>query len=407
MRLRKRDAYSDLRRPTGGGDGPSLTTVGDRPAGAEATTIPIGKDASIFAWHSSTPHDESKATHTYIILHGVARNADTYFKTLNKVWAKASDAGKSAAGRNTTIRVAPLFLSTERDSAIINSTTLGWGDPSAWVGGDGSTHPVGVDLSAFHVLDALLDKYADRKTYPAMKRITFLAHGAGAQLLQRYAVLGKDTPRSAVSVRYVVADPSSMLHFTEDRPEQVDALACPRFNDFRYGFNNYQSSYPLSLTRQKLFRRYLGRDVRYVIGTSDTRADKGDQLCGGVAMGGSARKDRSLNYWAYLHLLAGKSSIPTYPGLYSALDPKKAKQQAASSKTTTATTSATASTSASTSGILVNPLGAAARPTSSAVERKKFSTSLDISHRRYLVSGAGHSAALTLGSSQGETAIFG
>jgi hypothetical protein len=48
-----------------------------------------------------------------------------------------------------------------------------------------------------------------------MKTITFLGHGGGAQVVQRYAVLGRENPaKKRISVRYVVADPSSMLYFT-------------------------------------------------------------------------------------------------------------------------------------------------------------------------------------------------
>ncbi|CAO1614102.1 unnamed protein product [Parajaminaea phylloscopi] len=382
MRNIRRDAYSDLRRPTGEGQGPTLTTVGERPAGAKPTTIAVGSKAEVFAWYSRTPRDESEATHAYIILHGIKRNAESYFATLNSVWADANEAGFASAGRDTTIRVAPLFMSTARDAEALNATTLGWGDPSEWVGGDASTHPLGSNLSVFTVLDTLLKRFADRKAYPAMKRVTFVAHGAGGQTLQRYAVLGRASPSSRVAVRYVIGDPSSMLHFTRDRPEPVDTTTCSVFDDFRYGFSHYKSPYTLASTPEALFKRYLSRDVRYVIGRNDTREDKGDQLCAGVAMGGSARKDRSLNYWAYLHLLRGQGSVPTYPGLYTALDPAKAKKQASV---------------AATNGT---------RPVSTAAELKKFKTSVKLAHQIFLVPGAGHSAKETLRSDQGRFAIF-
>lgn len=75
-----------------------------------------------------------------------------------------------------------------------------------------------------------------------MSKISFVAHGGGAQLVQRYAVMGNDNPdQSRLSVRYIVGDPSSMLYFTRDRPVAVDVTTCPTFNNFRYGLEGQLS----------------------------------------------------------------------------------------------------------------------------------------------------------------------
>lgn len=380
--LESRDAYTDLRETQDAGLGPTLTDPGARPAGAVATNIPVGNlGATLFAWQSKTPKKESDAKEVFIILHGVKRNAGTYFSILNNAWAKARDADYGNADEDS-IRLAPLLFSTERDSEALNATTLAWADPNVWTGGDGSTHPPMSDISVFTVLDALLDRYANRSKYPKMRTVTFLAHGGGGQVIQRYAVLGKDSPRSAVKVRYVVGDPSSMLYFTVDRPVPVDEKACPRFNDFRYGFSDYNAPYSLQgRGRSALYKRYISRDVRYAIGESDTRIDKGDQSCMGRAAGGPYRRDRSLDYWAYLHLLGGANKIPDYPGWFPALDSDAVKAQA--NKNTT--------------GYI----------TSTPTSRRKFPKKANIQHKLFTVPDAGHSAKAVLGSSEGREAIFG
>ncbi|CAO1636699.1 unnamed protein product [Sympodiomycopsis kandeliae] len=377
----KRDAYTDLRMTQDGGDGPTLANVGTRPAGAEATTIPMGLGADLFAWKSKTPHKDADAKQVFIILHGIKRNAGTYFSILNNAFAKARDAGAENADKDS-IRLAPLLFSTERDAAALNSTTLGWADPNVWTGGDGSTHPPLSGLSVFTVLDKLLERFADKSKYPKMRQITFLAHGGGAQVIQRYAVLGRNSPRSSVEVRYVVGDPSSMLYFTEDRPVSVDKQTCPRFNDFRYGFNDYQAPYSLrGQSPSDLYKRYIKRDVRYTIGEADTRIDKGDQSCMGRAAGGPFRRDRSLDYWAYLHLLGGSSKIPEYPGWFPALDSDGAKAQANKNSTDF--------------------------PTSSKSARKAFPKKAKIHHQLFTIPDAGHSAKAVFGSDAGRDAIFG
>lgn len=152
----KRDAFVDLR----GTDGDVyLTSQGTRPAGAFATNYKLSK-GNLFAWQSKTPHDESEAEAVFIILHGVDRNANTYFTTLNNAYIDARDQDYTYAPENT-LRIAPLFFSTNHDSAALNASTLAWNDNNGWAGGDGSTHPSGSDMSSFTVFDELLTKFAN------------------------------------------------------------------------------------------------------------------------------------------------------------------------------------------------------------------------------------------------------
>jgi pimeloyl-ACP methyl ester carboxylesterase len=236
------------------------------------------------------------------------------------------------------------------------------------------------------VLDYYLDALSNKATYPLLDTVVFVGHGAGAQAVQRYAVIGKDPSRASLKVRYVVANPSTSLYFTIDRPEPVDTTVCDYFNDFRYGLENYESPYPKTLSDVALFKRYLSRDVRYLVGQSDTRSDEGDQNCAALAAGGVHRRDRNLNYWAYLHLLSGASNVPDYPGLFPALD-----ASGASTKNTSSTETGTGTTMYS---------------VSSAKTQKKFKTNV-FNHQMTMVPGVGHSPTGMLRSSQGLNAIFG
>lgn len=194
-------------------------------------------------------------------------------------------------------------------------------------------------------------------------------------MIQRYAVLGRSA-RSGVSLRYVVGDPSTMLYFTRDRPVAVDTSSCPRFNDFRYGFSNYYEPYGLADSQAGLFKRYAGRDMRYIIGLDDESTTNGDQTCAGRGAGGAVRRDRSLAYWKYIHLLAGyaASSYDSFPGTFPALD---SRQKADSSIPTTSN-----------------------KATLSAYKNTK------IGHKLYQVSGAGHSATEVFESTEGLAALF-
>ncbi|TKY87835.1 hypothetical protein EX895_003416 [Sporisorium graminicola] len=373
----RRDAFTDVRGTAGD---KSLASVGARPAGAYARPIPITLTSQIFTWYSKTPNNEADAESAFIIIHGVARNAGTYWTILNNAWAKARDASVGSA-RPNSIRVAPLFFSTLEDEGAYNATQLGWGDSNAWTAGEASTYPPGSGVSSFTVLDTLLRRFSDKSAYPKMKYITFVAHGGGAQMLQRYAVLGAPNPApSRLSVRYVVGDPSSELYFTKDRPVGVDRKSCPAWNDYRYGLQKATTNYA-SLSPKRapgLFKSYAAKEVRYVVGLADESTTNGDQTCMAHAVGGNHRRNRSLAYWKYIHLLSGTTSpdhLKNFPGIFPALDPKYG---------------ATTQTNI---------------PTSSRAVSSRFK-GVQVKHSLTVVQGAGHSASKVYGSPEGRNALF-
>ena len=116
--------------------------------------------------------------------------------------------GFGSASRNT-INVAPILFSTKNDASAMHPGTLGYADSNAWSAGDDSTDAASQKqpVSSFTVLDTLLQHYADAKRYPSMKTIHFAGHGAGAQMLSRWAVVGADNPAPGrLSVRYIIGE---------------------------------------------------------------------------------------------------------------------------------------------------------------------------------------------------------
>ncbi|EST04699.2 hypothetical protein PSEUBRA_005977 [Kalmanozyma brasiliensis GHG001] len=376
LSLAKRDAFTDVRGTIGDH---SLTTVGRRPPGAYARTLPITPTTSIFTWYSKTPRDESDATSAFIVVHGVARNANTYWSILNNAYTRARNASLGSADVNS-IRVAPLFFSTLEDVGAYNETHLAWGDSNAWTAGEGSTNPPLSGISSYAVLDSLLLRFANPIEYPNMKTITFVAHGGGAQMLQRYAMLGLPNPNDGrLSIRYVVGDPSSQLYLTQDRPVGVDTVSCPTWNDFRYGLRRSTAAYGIvsPLVAPALFRSYAAKDVRYVVGLGDTDSEHGDQTCMAHAVGGPKRRNRNLAYWKYLNLLSATRSpeeLSGFPGSFPALDPTVETNQTDI-------------------------------PTSTAWFNRRF-RGVQLTHTLTLVPGAGHSASKVYGSDAGRNALF-
>jgi pimeloyl-ACP methyl ester carboxylesterase len=88
-------------------------------------------------------------------------------------------------------------------------------------------------------------------------------HSGGAQVVQRYGLLGDERAHT----RYVVANPSSYAFLGRDRPEPTDG--CPGFDCWKYGLSDLPA-YGDGWTREQLAIRYASRHVTYLLGADDT-----------------------------------------------------------------------------------------------------------------------------------------
>ncbi|WP_175882699.1 alpha/beta hydrolase [Burkholderia sp. BCC0044] len=236
-------------------------------------------------------------TRVFIVIHGTLRNADAYYASGRKV---VEQAGATGAG---TMVVAPQFLTRADVRAFsLPASTLAW-TQEGWKGGEPARQPG--PISSFAALDALLAHFADRSLYPSLSTVVVIGHSAGAQLLQRYAVAGREgdaLARTGIAVRYVVANPSSYLYFDDERPN-ADALAggtCPRATEWKYGLKS-APPYVASQDVRDLETRYVARHVVYLLGQADTNPYTHfiDRSCAAMAQG-PYRLARGLAYFDYL-----------------------------------------------------------------------------------------------------------
>lgn len=291
-----------------------------RPAYATSSTYHLSK-GDLFAWTSKTPHNQRDTDSVVIISHGVDDNANDYFTYINKAYKAAQGAGMQRASGNT-LRVAPLFYDADSFSSNSrNSSTLAWDANNLWCLGEGSVYPENSNMSPLSVFDELIAHFADKTQFPNVKYITLVGHGCGAIITQRHASVSQKK-FNGVSIRWVVGNPSSMLYFTEDRPVDFDRDSCSTFNDYHFGFNDFYIPYTHPGSPSSTFKSYAAKDMRYLVSLDDVNPNNGDQSCEAQALGGSARKDRTLSYWKYIHLLAGDdaSKYNAFPGSFDDLD---------------------------------------------------------------------------------------
>ncbi|EJN08420.1 hypothetical protein PMI40_01281 [Herbaspirillum sp. YR522] len=244
-----------------------------------------------------------------VLLHGVKRNADDYF-TIGQALLKAADMPAD------TLLLAPNFM-TRNDRGASDAMPL-WGG-GTWMQGEPSENGI-AGLSSFDALDDIVRYLADRQRFPQLRQIVLVGHSAGAQLMQRYAVMNRlDDLTGAVGihVRYVISSPSSYLYFDAMRPvgdgfAQPATDQCPGYDNYRYGIGEP----PAYLKRQaldgrRLFQRYAARDIIYLVGARDDDPNHRylDRACG-AALQGQTRVERQRNFVRYEQFLAARWNVP-------------------------------------------------------------------------------------------------
>jgi hypothetical protein len=248
---------------------------------------------------------QPRITRAVIVFHGKGRDVEGYYRTAVEA---ASAAG--AAGRDTVF-IAPQFLDQEDiGPRRVPADVLRW-RRTDWEGGAPAVAPAAI--SSYEVVDALLARLADRSIFPHLQTVVLAGHSGGGQLVHRYAIVGRGIgalSRSGVHLRFVVANPSSYVYFSDERPGKGRTLAsfrsdaCPHFNHWKYGTLDAPAYVTLEAdhTWAQMEADYAQRDVIYLLGTADTDPHHKDLdvTCGGEAQG-PTRFARGQAYYAYLH----------------------------------------------------------------------------------------------------------
>ncbi|RSF09421.1 alpha/beta fold hydrolase [Achromobacter aegrifaciens] len=266
----------------------------------------------VYATRDLAKDDLRNIKQVVVVIHGVKRDADRYYESVAALLAHNPERARD------TLILAPRF------SGSIDS---GFGGMAAWrkaswEDGEDSVQAAGrpAPVSSFQVLDDLLRSLDDRKRLASLAGIVLAGHSAGGQLVQRYAVLNNiDGPlrRDGLALRYVVANPSSYLYLSNERPRAdgkgyapYERGICPTYNQYKYGPDKLPA-YSRETDESKLFVRYAARDVTYLLGGADNNPEDRllDKTCGAEAQG-ATRLARGIGYAQYEHVLAARGAKP-------------------------------------------------------------------------------------------------
>lgn len=271
------------------------------------------------SWHG----DLTRVSAAVLVFHGASRNGDDYYAAAEKLLR--------ASGRSDeeVLLIAPnFFAKADAKKHALDGMPL-WEGNQGWNGGwDAANWPQ--PLSSFQPIDDMLAGLLNPQRFPQLQRITIAGHSGGGQIVHRYAVLNhmdEKVRAAGKRINYIIANPSSYLYFTGERPvgdgkgfAPFDGQSCLQFDDYRYGLRQMVRYAGNNVDGDALFKRYAGRDVTYLLGAADIDPNHRslDKSCMAMA-NGAFRLERGRNYLRYENHLA-KSAMTLNRHAYEVID---------------------------------------------------------------------------------------
>jgi pimeloyl-ACP methyl ester carboxylesterase len=245
-------------------------------------------------------------TRAVIIIHGNRRDAGRYDNIMQNAIHNAGEKYWN------TLLIAPEFLE-ENDAATnqVPDDELRWRH-LAWIDGENARN---LQISSYDALDAILERLSNHLLLPNLESVVLVGYAGGAMMVQRYAVAGRGgdaLEHAGIRLRYIVANPSSYLYFSGERPVPgsmgdydfaVPARECSGDNNrWRYGVKD-PPPYAADDDFAALEQRYIHRDVVYLLGAEalDPNEASFDLSCAAEDQG-PTRYGRGSAYFRYLEL---------------------------------------------------------------------------------------------------------
>ena len=262
-------------------------------AGASSFQLPYCTNRSLTARDASVHR-------LVVVIHGTNRNASDYEGWMETA---AHDAGVTDA-----LIVAPQFLdSSDGPSSLdLRWTSEGWKQ-----GDESQTSP---SVSSFAAVDQMIRGVIASGDFPNLQDVAIAGHSAGGQFVERYAAANRIDGTVGLPMRYVVANPSSYLYLTPERPVSgttdqfatPDASSCSGYDTYKYGLHGL-NPYLGAVGADGIRGQFESRHVTYLLGSNDTDPNDAqlDKTCQ-AEMQGPYRLARGQAFFNYLgHVYGG------------------------------------------------------------------------------------------------------
>ena len=261
-----------------------------KPECTEWVVFGAGPQRSLIYRTHSLDVQDAAVVRALVVVHGMNRDADNYFKD-------AAAAAFLAGALEDTAVIAPRIASNAggscRDALAPNEMSWPCG---LWRSGGAAEGNPGI--TSFDFVDEILRKLASKKAFPNLKEIVVTGHSAGGQYAGRYAMsntVHDEIAKLGVAVSYVVSNPSSYAYLDASRPSADgaafgpynDAANCTTYNRWPYGLLD-RVGYTAKIPDAQLKQQLASRPVTYLLGELDTLPLAGfDSSCPAMAQGPS------------------------------------------------------------------------------------------------------------------------
>ncbi len=260
---------------------------------------------------------QTGVTRAIIVIHDDSRDANAALAMMSALAGNAN---------TSTMIIAPQFLLPsdiarfadhlpEKGRSFATWQIYGWAQ-----GDDSIASPGHKSVSSFTAVDLLMMLLSDRAAFPDLREIVVAGSGAGADFVQRYAAFGMAADlvvKQNIDLRYLLADASSYLYLTANRPiapsalgqkgfGAPDAAACPDFNAYPYGLDKL-NTYAQHVGANAAKTNYALRFVTYLNGVGDAFPDS---KCAALQQGADSAA-REMNYELYLRSIYGEVAAKT------------------------------------------------------------------------------------------------
>lgn len=253
-------------------------------------------------------------TRAIIVIHDDRRDANAALATVSTLAGSANV---------STMILAPQFLMSSdiarfADHLPEKGKAFATWPISGWIAGDDSeSSPEHKGVSSFTVIDLLLMLLSDRDSFPDLQTIIIAGSGAGGNFVQHYAAFGMAddlVTKQNIALRYLVADASSYLYLTPNRPlggrkgfGAPNAALCPDFNAYPHGLDGL-NPYGKHVGVNAAKTNYALRFVTYV--NAPTADAIPESNCAALEQGTDSAV-RAANYEFYLQSLYGDVAAKT------------------------------------------------------------------------------------------------
>ena len=232
-------------------------------------------------------------TAAIIVVHGANRDADNYFSYLSTTLQQENLSDKVAL-------IAPSF----QNDAEAEGDEFYWTN-TGWRSGNNSLDAN--DVSSFELVDAIIDRLADKSHFPVLEKVVITGHSSGALFAHLYGAANKAENRHPdLQFEYISGNNQYFYYpgderINESSNELFFPSGCTGYNFYPLGYN-VVPDYVAGTLEMEFNDQFVHRSITYLLGNGNTPDPALNTTDCSATLLGSSRYKRGENMYQYMEL---------------------------------------------------------------------------------------------------------